>query len=46
MPVHVATDAHWQLIHPTTEWQKLPIDREKAEIRVATDLYFVKVAKD
>ena len=46
MPVRIATHQHWQLIFPTTEWQKLSTETEKVDIRVATDLYFVNVASD
>jgi aminopeptidase N len=46
MPVRIAINGRWQLITPTTEWQKLPTAREEDETKVATDLYYVKVVKD
>jgi aminopeptidase N len=46
MPVRIARNEQWQLIFPTTEWQKLPAATEKDAIRVATDLYYVNVLKD
>jgi aminopeptidase N len=46
MPVLIARNGHWQMLFPTTEWQKLPGAKEKEEIRAATDLYFVNVLKD
>jgi aminopeptidase N len=45
MPVRIATDEPWQIIFPTTEWQKLPAKAHKDEMRVATDLYFINVVK-
>ena len=46
MPVRIARNEHWQIIFPTTEWQKLSTETEKVDIRVATDLYFVNVVRD
>jgi aminopeptidase N len=46
MPIRIARNGQWQLIYPTTEWQRLPAEGGKGEIRVATDLYFVNVVKD
>ncbi len=45
MPVRVGDPAHWQVIHPTLQWQtlKTPIGRDN--FQVATDLYFVDVSK-
>jgi aminopeptidase N len=45
MPVGVGTKDHSQIIRPTTEWQtmKTPLPRDRFE--VATDLYYVNVAK-
>jgi aminopeptidase N len=45
MPIRVGTKDRWQIIKPTAEWQTLttPLTRETFE--VATDLYFVNVAK-
>ena len=46
MPIRIALNDHWQLVIPTTQWQNLPAATEKDGIRVATDLYYVNVAKD
>jgi len=46
MPIRIAVNEHWQLVVPTTQWQKLPAATEKDRIRVATELYYVDVAKD
>ena len=45
MPIRVGTKANWQLIRPTTEWQTMKTSLKKDEFQVATDLYFVDVAK-
>lgn len=45
MPVRVGTKDHWQVIHPTTEWQKMKTPLKKDEFEVATDLYYVNVDK-
>jgi aminopeptidase N len=45
MPIRIGTRDNWQIIRPTTAWQvmKSPLPKEKLE--VATDLYYVNVAK-
>jgi aminopeptidase N len=45
MPVRVGLKEHWEVIHPTTEWQttETPLGREQFE--VATDLYYIDVDK-
>ena len=45
MPVRVGTPGHWQIIHPTTEWQQMQSPLSKDEFQVATDLYYVDVNK-
>ena len=45
MPVRVGTKDHWQIIKPTTEWQTIKTALGRDEFAVATDLYFVDVAK-
>jgi aminopeptidase N len=45
MPVRVGRRGAWQIIHPTTEWQTMTTSLSKDEFEVATDLYFVTVAK-
>jgi aminopeptidase N len=45
MPVRVGLKEHWEVIHPTTEWQtmKTPLNRDTFD--VATDLYYINVSK-
>ena len=46
MPVRVGTkDDHWQIIHPTAEWQTMKTPLKKDEFEVATDLYYVTVTQ-
>src|SRR5579862_5673101 len=46
MPVRVGKKDHWQIITATTDWQTMPTTLHKDEFNVATDLYFVNVAKE
>jgi aminopeptidase N len=45
MPVQVGDPEHWQMLHPTLEWQtmKTPLTRE--QFQVATDRYYIYVDK-
>jgi hypothetical protein len=45
MPVGVGTPGHWQIIHPTTEWQWMQTPLTKDEFQVDTDHYYVDVNK-
>jgi aminopeptidase N len=45
MPVRVGTKDHWQIIHPTTEWQTMTTPLKRDQFEVATDLYYVNVRK-
>jgi aminopeptidase N len=45
MPVRAGTPGHWQIIHPTTQWQTMKTPLGKDEFQVATDLYYVDVNK-
>jgi aminopeptidase N len=45
MPVRVGSPDHWQIIHPTTNWQWMQTTLTKDEFQVATDLYYVDVNK-
>ena len=45
MPVRVGTPGHWQVIHPTIQWQWMKTPLTKDEFRVATELYYVDVNK-
>ncbi len=45
MPVRVGTKDDWQIIQPTTEWQRLKSGLTKKDFEVATDLYYIEVKK-
>jgi aminopeptidase N len=45
MPILVGSPEHWQIIHPTMDWQSMQISLNKDEFEVATDLYYVDVNK-
>ena len=45
MPVRVGTPDHWQIIHPTTDWQTMQTQLSKEDFQVATDLYYIDVNK-
>ena len=45
MPVRVGLKEHWEVIHPTTEWQTMPTPLSKDQFEVATDLYYINVNK-
>ena len=45
MPVRIGTRGTWQLIAPTTEWKIMPTSMTKDDVEVATDLYYINVAK-
>jgi hypothetical protein len=40
---HGAT--HWQIIHPTTSWQRMNTSLGKDDFGAATDLYYINVSK-
>lgn len=46
MPIRVGRKDHWQIINATTDWQTLQTPLQKDDFDVATDLYFVNVAKE
>jgi aminopeptidase N len=46
MPVRVGKKDQWQIITATTDWQTMPAPLHKDDFDVATDLYFVNVAKE
>jgi aminopeptidase N len=46
MPVRVGKKDNWQVIQATTEWQTMPTQLKQEEFDVATDLYYVNVAKE
>jgi len=45
MPIQVGDPAHWQLIHPTLDWQTLATPLTKDQFQVATDLFYINVSK-
>jgi hypothetical protein len=45
MPVKVGWKGNWQTIRPTGEWQRMPTSLSKDQFEVATDLYFIAVAR-
>jgi aminopeptidase N len=45
MPVRVGTPGHWQIIHPTTDWQSMQTLLTKDAFQVQTDRYYVDVNK-
>ena len=45
MPVRVGTPDHWEVIHPTTQWQTMASSLSKDQFQVATDLYYIDVNK-
>jgi aminopeptidase N len=45
MPVRVGTKDHWQIIRPTTGWQTMETPLRQDQFEVATDLYYVNVAR-
>jgi aminopeptidase N len=45
MPVRVGTPDKWQVILPTTNWQEMKTPLAKDQFEVATDRYYVGVAK-
>jgi aminopeptidase N len=45
MPVRVGTPGHWEIIHPTNQWQSMQTPLSKEDFQVATDLYYVDVNK-
>jgi aminopeptidase N len=45
MPVRVGVPDHWQIIHPTTQWQWMQTPLTKDDFQVATDLYYVEINK-
>jgi hypothetical protein len=45
MPVRVGAKDHWDIIHPTTEWQSLKSGLNKENFGAATELYYIEVKK-
>jgi len=45
MPVRVGLKDHWEVIHPTTQWQTMPSPVAEDQFTVATDLYYINVNK-
>lgn len=45
MPVRIGRPGAWQVIEPTTAWQRIPAPMPFADLEVATDLYYVDVIR-
>jgi aminopeptidase N len=45
MPIRIGTTGAWEVVNPTTEWKSMPNKWGPAGPEVATDLYYVNVAK-
>ena len=45
MPIRVGREGAWQAITPTTDWAVMPNTIAKDDFQVATDLFYVNVAK-
>ncbi|HEY2859214.1 MAG TPA: M1 family metallopeptidase [Terracidiphilus sp.] len=45
MPVQVGTPGHWQIIHPTTQWQTMQTGVTKDDFQVDLDHYYVDLNK-
>ena len=45
MPVKAGDPAHWQVLHPTLQWQTLQTPLTEEQFQVATDLYYINVSK-
>jgi aminopeptidase N len=45
MPVRIGADGVWQRLEPTTDWKMMPTSMTKDTVQVATDFYFINVAK-
>jgi aminopeptidase N len=46
MPIRIGALGKWQEIFPTTNWKVMASPATKAELEVATDLYYVNVKQD
>jgi len=45
MPIRAGHPSAWQFLRPTTDWQVMKTDIKKDDFQVASDLYYVNVAK-
>jgi len=45
MPVRVGLKDSWQIITPTTAWQRMNTNLAKDDFEVASDLYYINVSK-
>ena len=45
MPIRIGIAGKWEVIRPTTGWQTMKSPAPKAQVDVATDLYYVNVSK-
>lgn len=45
MPVKAGDPDHWQILHPTLDWQTMKTPLTKDQFQVPTDLYYIYVDK-
>ncbi len=45
MPIQAGDPQHWTMLHPTADWQSMRWEGTFASFAVATDLYYVNVAR-
>jgi aminopeptidase N len=45
MPVEAGDPNHWEILHPTLEWQTMKTPLTKDQFQVATDLFYIYVNK-
>ena len=45
MPVRVGRKGNWRMIYPTTNWETIKTPLQKDQFDLATDLYFIDVAR-
>jgi len=45
MPVRVGQKGDWQIVTPTTAWQRMSTRVAKDDFEAATDLYYINVSK-
>ena len=45
MPIQAGDPQHWQVLHPTQDWQTLKTPLTKDQFQVATDLFYINVSK-
>jgi aminopeptidase N len=46
MPVEAGDPEHWQILHPTLQWQTIHTSLTKDQFQAATDRYYIDVDKE